>query len=409
MIKMEEIIKNKLKHFEYSNKASDWNEFERRLPKKKISLTKYISVGIAAAVLITAISVYLTNDNIKTEPNKTVIQITNSNSNNKTIDNKENNINSDNNIAETNNSKNNKDFSNTEVLITDNVTQNQVINDKTEETSENSNNNELINPDETSADIVTTDNYKPNSLFSVSEQTGCLPLNSSFIAKENHEDISYKWEFSDGYKSNKKTVKHVFKKAGEYTVKLITEYKGNNKISTTEQKITVYPNPPANFSYTKDEDAYYFDGPDNNNNITWNFGDNSTSTEIDPEHRFKLIGKTDVILTVKNEYGCSSSKKENINIEPIFKIANAFSPDNNGYNDAFGPIFEYPENYEFDLYIYNAKGKLYFKSTSANQSWNGKINNTDQLAEKGYYLWKLLIKDEYGNKIIKNGNLNITN
>ena len=63
MIKIEEIIKNKLNSFEYSNKASDWNEFEKKLPKKKISITKYLTIGIAAAVLITAISIYITNNN----------------------------------------------------------------------------------------------------------------------------------------------------------------------------------------------------------------------------------------------------------------------------------------------------------------------------------------------------------
>ena len=165
--------------------------------------------------------------------------------------------------------------------------------------------------------------------------------------------------------------------------------------------------PKVDFYYTTDKEIYYFDGPDKNE-LTWNFGDNSISNDIDPEHNYKKIGKTEVQLSVKNEFGCIATKKETINITPIYKIANAFSPDNNGYNDSFGPIFEYPEYYDYELYIYNSNGNLVFKSQNKNQAWNGKINN-QQLAEKGFYLWKLMIQDKYGNQIIKNGNLNITN
>jgi len=404
-MQLEEYIKNKLNTFEYSDKASDWNEFQKKLPNKKVSITRYIAIGAVAAILTAIVSVYLTKDN-KQEPTNTKTQITNTNKNTKPIDIKENIIIPKNNITKTNNSNNNNEIIKEENNTNNNneeqniITENKLIEETKEPTQ-----NKLIKPDETNKTTV-ADNYQPSSLFTVSDIKGCLPLSSSFAAKENHDNVSFKWEFSDGYKSSGKTVKHIFKKAGKYTVKLITEYKENNNASISEQTIIVHPTPTADFSYTQDEDVYYFDGPDKDN-IYWKFGDNTTTKEIDPEHIFKIIGKTNIELTVKNEFGCINSKKEKITIEPIFKIANAFSPDNNGFNDTFGPIFEYPENYDFELYIYNAQGKLYFKPSSANQSWNGKINNTEQLAEKGYYLWKLIINDKYGNRIINNGNLNI--
>jgi len=404
-MQLEEFIKNKLNTFEYSNKASDWNEFEKKLPKKKVSITRYLAIGVVAAILTAIISVYLTKENKQTEPINTQEQITKINKPTKPVDIKENTNTPENNIVEINNSDNNKNDIIEDNNTNNNEEQNIITENNLAEETEEPTQNEAIKPDETSNTEI-ADNYQPNSLFTVSNIKGCLPLSSNFAAKENHKNVSFNWEFSDGYKSNKKTVKHIFKKAGEYTVKLITKYKENNKTNISEQTITVYPAPNADFTYTQDEDVYYFDGPDDDK-LSWNFGDNTTTKEIDPEHAFKLIGKTNIELTVKNEYGCTSTKKENINIEPIFKIANAFSPDNNGFNDAFGPIFEYPENYDFELYIYNAQGKLYFKSSSVNQTWNGKINNTEQLAEKGYYLWKLIIKDKYGNRIIKNGNLNI--
>ncbi len=403
MMQLEKYIKNKLNTFEYSDKASDWNEFEKKLPKQKISITKYFVIGAAATVLITLIGVYLLNSSSNDVNNKqitTIIPVKKSNIDKRTK--KLENIVNDNIQKE--------EVKNTKIAIKDNanILQKQISNNKQIQESEKDITDNLtkLKKEKAISDNIIADNYQPKSSFHASSQHGCLPLNISFKANENHENISYKWEFSDGFTSNSKIVNHIFKKAGEYTVKLFTTYKNNHKTSISEQTITIYPIPKADFSYTKDEDAYYFDGPDNNE-LSWNFGDNTTTNEIDPEHVFKLIGETNIELTVKNEFGCISSRKEKINISPIFKIANAFSPDNNGFNDEFSPIFEYPENYDFELYIYNSQGKLYFKSSSVNQSWNGKINNTEQLAEKGYYLWKLIISDKYGNRIIKNGNLNI--
>ena len=399
---IEDVIKNKMSGFEYKTQ-SDWNVFEKKLPKKKISLYKYLAIGAAAALVIGATSIMLNSDDAIPKENKVniadkVIIVNETTTNN-------------NQIAEENKTEVKTNESKTGIIK--DIIAEEVKTDKAVETT-----NKTIDviPDEKTEEIVAVDNkpeaivdeYSPNSSFTASNLKGCLPFNSNFTANDNHADVSYKWEFSDGFKSKDKTLNHIFKKAGKYTVKLTTKYLKNNKTNVSEQQIVVNRTPKADFTYTIDEEVYYFDGPDKYE-LVWTFGDNSISSDIDPEHVYKKIGKTEVQLTVKNQYGCSASNKETIKITPVYKIANAFSPDNNGYNDSFGPIFEYPEYYDYELYIYNSNGKLVFKSQLKNQSWNGKTNNSDQLAEKGFYLWKLVIQDKYGNKIIEKGNLNITN
>ena len=393
---IDDIVKNKMSSFEYKTK-SDWDTFEKRLPKKNISLYHYLAIGAAAALIIGVTSMFLNADTDEPADNKVKIA--------KQIIKVENTTN-DNNNTESNKVINAPKTENTETSIADNKTKTpEPIVEEYNDVISNEKTEDIVSVEDKQEVII--DDYSPNSVFTVSNPKGCLPFNSNFSANENHTDVTYVWEFSDGFKSKEKTLNHVFKKAGKYTVKLTTKYLKNNKSSVSEQKLEVHKAPKVDFYYTTDKEIYYFDGPDKNE-LTWNFGDNSISNDIDPEHNYKKIGKTEVQLSVKNEFGCIATKKETINITPIYKIANAFSPDNNGYNDSFGPIFEYPEYYDYELYIYNSKGNLVFKSQTKNQSWNGKINN-QQLAEKGFYLWKLMIQDKYGNQIIKNGNLNITN
>jgi PKD repeat protein len=392
----EKFIKNKLNSFEYNSIQSDWDKFKKKLPNKKPIISRYITIGAVAAILLISLTFILNKENIKQKENKT--QITEQNKNNEKLvvnspilKNEEVVTNNNDEIIREKttlieNTKEQNDENNIETPKQDNIVENEVPNEK-----------EII----LDAEI---DDYSPISDFDILSHEGCLPFEANITAKDNHQNVSFCWEFSDGYKSKNKNIKHTFKKAGKYIVKLTTKY--NCKINTSEQEITVYEVPESKFNYTVKNETYYFNGPDNSK-LKWNFGDNTTSTEIDPEHNYKLIGNMEVKLISLNSHACKSEFTQTINVEPIFQIANAFSPDNNGYNDAFGPIFEYPENYDFELYIYNSQGKLYFKSFSANQSWNGKINNTDQTAEKGYYIWKLLINDKEGNKIIRNGNLNI--
>lgn len=106
-----------------------------------------------------------------------------------------------------------------------------------------------------------------------------------------------------------------------------------------------------------------------------------------------IPGTYPVILTAFGVNGCSDTFLGNIAVQDNFQVfvPNAFTPDYDGINDAFRPVFSYlPERYEFS--IFNRWGDLIFKSTDPLEWWTGKVRGGEHFASDGIYLWKLLAK-----------------
>ncbi|MFN6091027.1 MAG: PKD domain-containing protein, partial [Bacteroidota bacterium] len=63
------------------------------------------------------------------------------------------------------------------------------------------------------------------------------------------------------------------------------------------------------------------------NSYLWNFGDNTSSTAINPSHQYATSGSFNVTLTITNQYGCSASITNNnvVNVYP--KPIAKFTPD----------------------------------------------------------------------------------
>ena len=403
-LNIENIAKQKLTDFEYKSANSDWDSFENKLPKKKISFSKYI-IAAASIAIVSIVLFSLTNNNTS---NKAITETTMINN----IKDSQEEPNNNNKQTYTKNDK--------KEIIKSLTHNNNNIKDKSvlqKPNSINYNNTEKDNQNNVEINIVENnpitvietneiDNYKPISTFKISKNKGCAPLEIDFLADESSSNIKYYWEFSDGFNSNGNKLAHTFTKPGVYKVKLTTTNNNNKETNSFEVEIVIYNSPKSDFSYSVFDDSYSFEGADCENQI-WKFGDNSFSNEINPEHIYSHIGETVISYTAINEYGCKSESTKTINIEPVFQIANAFSPNKDGNNDEFGPIFEHPEKFNYYLYIYNASGDLIFKSLQVNENWNGKISNSNDTASKAVYLWKLIISDKHGNKINKKGKLTI--
>ncbi len=79
-------------------------------------------------------------------------------------------------------------------------------------------------------------------------------------------------------------------------------------------------------------------------------------------------------------------------------LPNAFTPDGDGLNDLFLPVFDC-ENPDYVLRIFDRWGKLIFESSENNTGWDGKIKNS--IAKPGTYVW-LLEYNHQGNGKFKN-------
>jgi PKD repeat protein len=128
----------------------------------------------------------------------------------------------------------------------------------------------------------------------------------------SNQAASNLWDFGDGktstlaeptytYPENTGTTPKV------YSVKLtVTNAKGS---STATKEVTIYPKPVVDFTYTVDATrpltnpgrvVSFLSTSKYGTSTSWDFGDNTTSTEDDVIHTFPSKDKYEVTLTIKN-------------------------------------------------------------------------------------------------------------
>ncbi len=72
-------------------------------------------------------------------------------------------------------------------------------------------------------------------------------------------------------------------------------------------------------------------------------------------------------------------------------IPNSFTPDNDGLNDVFLPVFSTePEQYSFQ--VFNRWGDLIFETTDWKQPWLGEVNDGDYYGTNDLYFWRMSYK-----------------
>lgn len=192
----------------------------------------------------------------------------------------------------------------------------------------------------------------------------------------------------------------------------------NNCSSVANTTITVHQNPQASF------DANPFITTSDSPNIT--FTNNSIGETISVltvgdgtvydgfesqiEHTYPYSeGNYTVSLWVQNEYGCTDSTENVIQIkgDELFYVPNTFTPDGDEHNHVFSPVFTAgydPAN--FQLIIYNRWGEQIFESLNSTIGWDGYYNGI--VCPVGTYTWKIVYKipdnDQY--KVVT-GSLNL--
>jgi gliding motility-associated-like protein len=144
----------------------------------------------------------------------------------------------------------------------------------------------------------------------------------------------------------------------------------------------------------------------------WNYGSLGTSLVKDPSpFLFPTLSreiKYPVKLVVSNQsLGCSDSVIKLITVLDFCStdIPNAFTPNNDGLNDNFGPHNALKaDNYQFR--IYNRWGQLIFESKDWKRRWDGKFNG--RLQGTGVYVWMLTFTHrDTGQKVLKKGTVTL--
>ena len=123
----------------------------------------------------------------------------------------------------------------------------------------------------------------------------------------NSEDAeSYKWDFGDLNTSTEDNPTHTYSIAGTYIVKLTAIGLTKKHTLTAEIEVKAPENendkddPVAKFSFTKKGLTVTFINESKNaDTYFWEFGDEKTSTEIKPVHKYLTAGTYTVKLTAK--------------------------------------------------------------------------------------------------------------
>ena len=129
---------------------------------------------------------------------------------------------------------------------------------------------------------------------------------------------------------------------------------------------------------------------------TWDFGDglqrvvsSGSAGATMTTHEFRAPGLFEVTLQITNSVGCESADMEVIEIlqgVQVF-VPSAFTPNNDGVNDGFGPVLSGVS--EFRWTVFDRWGHSVFQSSEPGWWWNGSPDNAGRSHMNELFTWRL--------------------
>lgn len=264
---------------------------------------------------------------------------------------------------------------------------------------------------------------KPEFPVIAQPDSGCTPLSVNFPALSGA--VSYLWQFGDGSAANSGNVTHIYtnNEVFDKPFKVTLIAKDINTCADTSEKIIkVFPKPTAKFTaaplsvYIPVQPVYFANLTSNGYSYSWDFGDETESTEFEPSHIYTKPGEYIVTLITANERGCLDTFQLPETVKALDEssiiIPNAFTPNTSGSpgniydptdlsNDIFHPEVRGAETYE--LSIFSRWGELLFETKDPREGWDGYYKGT--LCTQDVYVWKVKASFLDGKIITKTGDV----
>lgn len=216
---------------------------------------------------------------------------------------------------------------------------------------------------------------------------------------------------------------------GAYSIAKITDSKGcmADVSSSGFVNVNINPMPIAMFSaFPQPADITnplinFVDQSIGHKTGIWHFGDGQTMQidssliNIEIKHLYPQEDTSYIVtLEVYTDSGCTAIIIDTIVIDPIFTIfvPDAFTPNNDLYNDYFLPMVDNVLEYEFS--VYNRFGERIFTTNSYTntdqriynggpEAWDGKYKGTDIYAMPGQYAYSIQLIDLHGKERVIQG------
>lgn len=135
----------------------------------------------------------------------------------------------------------------------------------------------------------------------------------------------------------------------------------------------------------------------------WSFGNGEGSSEDHPSLEYEVPGFYNAQLLVVNEYGCTDVFSQTIEVytDLYVYVPNAFTPDNDGLNDAWKPsILGQDVIATYECQIFNRSGHVVFSTNDPNKAWTGANDPTGEgqhFSSGGeIFSWRIAIKKKDG-------------
>jgi len=252
----------------------------------------------------------------------------------------------------------------------------------------------------TTTTMSVTVNPIPNLSFIADTLNGCAPLQVTFTNLSNAGNCQYL--IGNGVTLAGCTASYIFEEAGCYDITLIAELNGCSSSVTQQNYICIEESPIANFSFTPNiftepfENINFINSTVGAVSYFWQFGDNGTSTDENPNHLYTNTETGYMItLTAYSQFGCSDEIQIPIDYEEveIFYVPNSFTPDGDNYNQDFHAVFTSGyDPYNFQMLIFDRWGEVIWESHDVSVGWDGTYGFNGRKVPDGVYTWKINFK-----------------
>jgi gliding motility-associated-like protein len=200
---------------------------------------------------------------------------------------------------------------------------------------------------------------------------------------------------------------------GNYSC-IITDANGCTAMGSAS--VANIPGPTANFIPFPqvvdilDANVYFLDLSSNANTWLWDFGDGpSSSTQQHPTHLYQNEGTFLVTLIVTSAQGCLDTISETVVVEGYtsFYVPNTFTPNGDGRNDFFTPVFSRIDSSAFSMQIFDRWGNEIFKTTTPGDYWDGRAYRRGPVVQEDVYAYVITYRDikKQDHKLV--GNVNV--
>ncbi|MHB1279070.1 MAG: T9SS type B sorting domain-containing protein, partial [Bacteroidia bacterium] len=76
-----------------------------------------------------------------------------------------------------------------------------------------------------------------------------------------------------------------------------------------------------------------------------------------------------------------------VNADGVLLVPDAFTPNGDGINDQFRPVFEGVERENYHFRVYNRWGELIFDTGDIDEAWDGTFKGV--MSESEVYVWQV--------------------